>query len=86
MLETIRGIVETQIFYNEGNHYGIFLIALEDGTQDRMTITGSFYQIELLESYEFKGRYVEDPRYGLQFKVSSFVKVLPSEKEHLIHL
>lgn len=84
MLETIRGIVETQIFYNERNHYGIFLIALEDGTQDRMTITGSFYQIELLESYEFKGRYVEDPRYGLQFKVSSFVKVLPSEKEHVI--
>ncbi len=84
MLESIRGLTETKIFYNEQNHYGIFLIALEDAHNETMTIVGNLYNIELYQSYEFHGHYVDDPRYGLQFKVERFSKILPSEKEHVI--
>lgn len=83
MNEIIKGITQTKIFYNESNHYGIFLIELEDN-HDTMTIVGNLFNIELDTSYEFTGTYVEDARYGLQFRVQSFQKILPSEKEHVI--
>ena len=83
MSQTIKGIVERQIFYNEQNHYGIFLLALEEDFET-ITIVGSLYNLEVDSSYEFTGDYVEDPRYGLQFRVRSFTKLLPSEKEHII--
>ena len=35
-------------------------------------------------TYKFHGRYVENPRYGMQFEVLAFEQVIPSEKEYVI--
>lgn len=85
MLETVKGIVETKIFYNEQNHYGIFLISSENDHDMPLTIVGNFYQIELKTRYEFIGQYVENARYGMQFKVESYIKINHENKKHIIN-
>lgn len=80
-LETIKGIVERKIYYNEHNHYGVFLIEL-DGSP--LTIVGKLFNLQVDSTYKFQGRYVENPRYGMQFEVLAFEQVIPSEKEYVI--
>lgn len=84
MKDIIIGLVARKIFYNESNHYGVFVM-IPDLVDDRpITIVGNFYNIEVDSTYEFTGRYVENPRFGLQFQVDTFKKVLPTEREAVV--
>lgn len=83
-METIQGIVEKAIFYNSDSHYGVFLISLANVNDRPLTIVGDFYNIEIDSTYEFSGDYIEHPRFGLQFKVTSYKRVVPSDEEHII--
>jgi exodeoxyribonuclease V alpha subunit len=82
--DVIIGLVERKIFYNESNHYGVFVMIPDLVDNRPITIVGNFYNIELDSSYEFTGRYVENPRFGLQFQVDTFKKVLPTEREAVV--
>lgn len=77
-------MVEKQIYYNESNHYGVFVITLENMNAHPLTVTGNFYHLEMDTFYEFTGKYVENPRFGLQFEVSSFKPAVPTEKEYVV--
>ena len=84
MKDVIIGLVARKIFYNESNHYGVFVM-IPDLVDDRpITIVGNFYNIEVDSTYEFTGHYVENPRFGLQFQVDTFKKVLPTEREAVV--
>lgn len=84
MEETIEGIVESQVFYNESNHYGVYRINLSNINDRPLTIVGNLYNLEVDTFYEFKGSYVENQRFGLQFQVTSFRKLLPVKREYVI--
>ena len=84
MNDTIKGMVEKQIFYNESNHYGVFLISLENNFDAPLTIVGNLFNLEVDSFYEFTGRYVENPRFGMQFEVMSFKPVSPKERDFVI--
>ncbi|AZK44449.1 ATP-dependent RecD-like DNA helicase [Erysipelothrix piscisicarius] len=84
MEQTIKGSVETCIFKNEQSGYGIFRIVLFNSNQKPMTIKGPLATLELDSFYEFKGDYVEDLRYGMQFDVIAFKQMLPQHRDFII--
>lgn len=82
MPEEIRGKTTVKLFSNENNNFGIFKIKMKDGSF--LTIKGAIAKLHLDREYLFHGAYVEDSRYGLQFNVSLFNEVLPSDDEMVI--
>lgn len=84
MEETISGHVESLIFKNEQSGFGIYRIVLFNSNQKPLTIKGNLATLELEGSYEFHGYYHEDSRFGMQFQVTSFQKMLPQDKEFIV--
>ena len=84
METSIKGVVETCIFKNEQSGFGIYRIALLNSNQKPLTIKGPLINIELESYYEFQGSYHEDPRFGMQFNVVSFTKMLPEHPDFIV--
>ncbi len=73
-----------KIFYNESNGYGVFKFVTYDVEEKTFTATGSFYNVEFDYVYRLSGKYIDHPKFGIQFQVFSYQKVMPSDDESLI--
>lgn len=73
---TIEGVVERITYQNEENGYTICTIS--DNEQNLHTIVGTLPYVIVGDILELNGYYVNHPQYGIQFKVDSFEKKLPS--------
>ena len=87
----ISGYLLKQIFYNETNGYVIGLfkvkkIAKEHKTYKNKTIiiTGIVPGINPDQQYVFKGDFIDHPRYGEQFSITSYDVIAPEDKEGII--
>ncbi len=89
-VETLKGTVERITFYNEGNGYTVLKImpdrkypdaAARDGT---VAVVGFMPEIAVGESVEFTGDWIEDNRYGRQFKAESVTPVAPTTEAGII--
>ncbi|AMC93240.1 recombinase RecD [Erysipelothrix larvae] len=80
----IEGIVDSEIFFNEGNHYGVYRVVASDSNDRPITIVGNFYKLEVDSYYAFSGSFIENPRFGMQFQVESYEKKLPIKDEYII--
>lgn len=76
-------MVQNTIFKNEQSGFAIHRIALFDD-QDDMVIKGTLAHLEIDASYQFEGTYVDDPKYGIQFLVSSAQPILPEGRDFTI--
>lgn len=74
-METISGIVEETIFYNEENGY---CVAAINSKGEYITIVGTMYYLSPGESITLQGEFKEHPVYGEQFSVTSFEKSAPN--------
>lgn len=74
-METISGIVEEIIFYNEENGY---CVAAINSKGEYITIVGTMYYLSPGESITLQGEFKEHPVYGEQFSVTSFEKSAPN--------
>lgn len=83
-MEKIEGFVEREIFKSQSSDFGIYRIQLLEGAQKEFTIKGPLFSIELSSSYRFFGEFEDDPRYGLQFRVSHYEKILPTDREFIV--
>jgi len=79
-LETLKGIVKTITFKSEENSYTVAKIAVE-GRKTPVAVTGYVKLLEVGETVEFKGYWVDDPKYGRQFRFHSYQSVTPSNLE-----
>lgn len=79
---TLQGMVKAKIFYRNG--FGIYTVDLMDDSTGSMVIKGNLAELDIDECYEFKGEYQDDAKYGQQFKVYSYVKVMPTQRESVI--
>lgn len=79
-LETISGYVVHTIFYEEKNGFQIAKIK----ATSEITISGYFPLLNKDLEYEFYGEYVTHPKYGRQFKVTSF-NVKNDSRESIIN-
>ena len=75
---TVKGYVEKVLFENAENGYKA-LSVLCDGSDD--TFVGNMPDVSKGDTIEASGEYVDHPRFGIQFKVSSYRIVPPADSE-----
>ena len=73
--------------YNGDNGYIIGLFKLKEEIDDipgTITFTGYFHELNLDDTYIFKGEFITHPKYGLQFQVESYERVMPEGKDAIV--
>lgn len=91
MKKYIKGIFRKFIFKSDKNYViGLFKVketndeSLEDYVLETITFTGYFHELTIDEKYIFYGEMVDNPKYGLQFKVDEYERVKPEGKDAII--
>ena len=79
-LEQIKGIVKTVTFHNEETGYTVAKILVE-GTRAPVAVTGTVKMLAEGETVVFNGYWVNDPKYGRQFRFHSYESVIPATLE-----
>lgn len=73
----IRAQVERVTYYNEENHYTIAKVKIE-GRNSQVTIVGTLYSLVPGEVLRLKGGWEVHPRWGEQFKITSYETLMPA--------
>jgi len=73
----ITGILNRITFYNKDNHYIIARLKTR-GIKKSVTVLGHMAGVVEGESLELKGKWINHPKYGEQFKVEAFEVTLPA--------
>lgn len=83
-MEEIKGYLITSLFHNESNKYSVIKIRLDQKKDENVVIVG-YFDIPLKENLmRYKGEYVDHPKYGKQFLVEQYEKILPNDNEGVI--
>lgn len=72
MSETVQGFVENIIFKNPTNGYAVLSV---ESNHKKVTMVGTFSAVEEGIEISAEGEFVEDSRYGRQFRVSSWQEI-----------
>ncbi len=90
MEEYIIGTIKKIIYRNE-NGYVVGLAKVKNTTtsfeclkDDTISFTGYFHELDIDDNYKFTGNIVNHPKYGEQFNVESYEKVIPEEKDSIV--
>ena len=90
MEEYIIGNIR-RIIYQNDNGYVVGLIKVKSATtsfeclkDDTLSFTGYFHELDIDDNYKFTGNIVNHPKYGEQFNVESYEKVIPEEKDSIV--
>ncbi len=86
--ETLKGSVERITYYNEENGYTVLRVRPEQlrlgmGRDGTVTVVGALPELQPGETVEFAGEWVNDPRYGQQFRAESVKQTMPATVEGL---
>ncbi len=73
---TIRGSIEKITFRNDENGYSIFQVRLEENSQ-LFTVTGTSHPLEVGECVQCVGEWIEEKRFGKQFKAELILASQP---------
>ena len=87
----IKGTYKRCIFSsNDGYTIGLIKIKetddqdLLDYVGKQFTFTGLFADLNVDENYTLYGNTVDNPKYGIQYKVNRYEKLMPEDKDGLI--
>ncbi len=80
----IQGKISHVIYQDEQSRYTVARFRLYDLNEKLVTITGYLPEMAHDILLNLKGNYVEHPRFGMQFKIETFHRVLPNEPESII--
>ena len=87
----IKGTYKRKIFASNDGFVVGFLKIKETNDQDLMdykdklfTFTGLFAELKIDENYVFYGNVIDNPKYGIQYKVNKYEKIMPEDKDGLI--
>ncbi|MCC6802427.1 MAG: ATP-dependent RecD-like DNA helicase [Anaerolineae bacterium] len=89
-MEMLKGSVERITFYNEENGYSVIKIKADkrypaaearDGT---ITVVGVMPEINVGENIQFDGDWVEDPKYGKQFRAEMTTPMMPTTDSGIV--
>ena len=68
-----KGRFIKEIYRNQHNGYTVAVFELEESkVQEEITVVGYLGEIDKNARYSLKGDYVENPKYGIQFKIESY--------------
>jgi exodeoxyribonuclease V alpha subunit len=86
-MDTLTGTIERITFYNEENGYTVAKITPDQARMDAVardgtvTVVGVMPELNTGEAAEFNGQWVNDPRWGMQFKAEQVKPILPTSLE-----
>ena len=80
--ETLKGNVEGVVYSNEENGYGIFDFATEQF--EIVTIVGTRPYVVEGDTLTVWGKWVNNPKYGRQFRVEEFEKIMPADSASIL--
>ncbi len=85
----IEGRPIVSIFHNEANMYSIVRIKIQETNiqidEKEIIVVGYFPPLNDDVSYRFTGFTKSHPKYGLQFQVETFEKVVPATEQGIVH-
>jgi exodeoxyribonuclease V alpha subunit len=82
-----KGVVERVTFYSEDTNYGVYKVrpdrkmpaySARDGL---VTVVGTMPELGVGEAIEFRGQWVENPRYGIQMRAEHVRPIQPKTLE-----
>ena len=87
----IKGTVK-RIIFSSNDGFTVGLIKIKDTDEQDFidyknklfTFTGLFAELNIDDSYIFYGEVVDNPKYGLQYRVNRYDKVMPEDKDGLV--
>lgn len=79
---TLEGRLERITFFNPENHYTIAILKPHQ-SQNPVTVVGFMAALRPGETLKITGAWETHPRFGQQFKVSSYTTVLPDASEDI---
>jgi exodeoxyribonuclease V alpha subunit len=74
---TLEGVLERVVFANEENAWSVVRVAVA-GYRDLITAVGNLLGVQPGENLRLSGGWISDPKYGRQFRVSSYATVTPA--------
>lgn len=88
-MESIKGVFKRRIFSaSTGYVVGLFRIkeaeVSENFINKTVTFVGYFHELTEEDTYIFHGEFIEHEKYGSQFRVDSYEKPLPEEKDSIV--
>jgi len=81
-MDYIEGTIDSVIYYSPDTGYHICRF-VEEG-HESMTITGTFPPLTPGEVLKIKGKWVLNPKFGRQFRVESYLPVLPTSSKGIM--
>ncbi len=77
MLTELQGQLERITYHNEENHYTIAKIKVQ-GQHSLVTVVGNLITISAGEVLRIRGAWENHPKYGPQFRITSYESVVPA--------
>jgi exodeoxyribonuclease V alpha subunit len=74
---TLVGVLERIVFANEENAWSVVRLAVP-GHRDLVTAVGNLLGVQPGENLRLTGTWINDPKYGRQFRVASYATVVPA--------
>ncbi len=86
-METIEitGRLIKTIFHSEANLFTVGVFKLYDLNEKDVTVTGYFPKFNKDLLIALSGSYLEHPRYGMQFQVTHYRRILPTDRDSIIN-
>ncbi|MDR2799868.1 MAG: ATP-dependent RecD-like DNA helicase [Desulfovibrio sp.] len=81
---TLRGTVDRVVFHNEENCWTVLRLKLQS-LADPVTVVGELPSPQPGAALSVTGVWVNDPRFGRQFKMTSFESLLPADIDGIMH-
>jgi exodeoxyribonuclease V alpha subunit len=74
---SIEGVLDRIVFSNEENAWSVVRLTVA-GQRDPVTAVGNLLGVQPGENLRLTGTWINDPKYGRQFRVSSYATVTPA--------
>ncbi|HVR09398.1 MAG TPA: ATP-dependent RecD-like DNA helicase [Thermoanaerobaculia bacterium] len=75
--EVLEGTLERVVYANEENAWSVVRLTVA-GAREPVTAVGNLLGVQPGESLRLTGSWIDDPRHGRQFRVSSYATVVPA--------
>jgi len=77
----VKGTVKRLVYHNEENGFVIARIDMQEPEKKETTVVGKIAAVSIGETYQFKGKWNLDSRYGWQFIFDDYEIILPTTLE-----
>ncbi|MFL6234045.1 MAG: ATP-dependent RecD-like DNA helicase [Thermoanaerobaculia bacterium] len=74
---TLEGVLERVVFSNEESSWSVVRLQVP-GYRDLVTAVGNLLSVQPGENLRLSGSWINDPKYGRQFRVASYATVTPA--------